>query len=125
MSELPQVFRASDRKARKHHACLECRHAILPGDTYRYSSGIWADEPQDFKQCLNCAAIFDDANQFLDLLCDEGVGFGELRLALLDAVCRSYTMNELLHDLVVRFPEVPSSHIQALLQFDDHDAEGE
>lgn len=57
--EYPSCFNETYRKARKLHICCECRQEIKPGDRYRYTSGIWRDKPEAFKQCETCAAIFD------------------------------------------------------------------
>lgn len=81
MNDMPSCFSTKVRKAIKTHKCCECRQQINPGDEYRYSSGIWDSEPQSFKQCLTCAAIFDvalDINNEHDNCPDEGPSFGNL-----------------------------------------------
>jgi hypothetical protein len=50
----PQAFRQHIRKARTAHKCCECGTAIVAGDLYEYTSGIW-EKPDSFKTCLPCA----------------------------------------------------------------------
>ncbi len=39
--EMPKFYNDVERKARKPHTCDECGGAIIPGQTYRYISGLW------------------------------------------------------------------------------------
>lgn len=44
-------------KARLPHACESCGHAIMPGETYRYDSGIWDGSASNFRRHLLCATL--------------------------------------------------------------------
>ena len=55
----PECFSAKDRKARKEHTCCECGETIPKDALYRYESGIWEGEPQDYKTCLDCISVRD------------------------------------------------------------------
>lgn len=55
----PSCFKESDRTARKQHSCCECGRAILPGEKYRYESGVWDGRPSSFKTCVDCLAVRD------------------------------------------------------------------
>ena len=57
--EYPGCFSAKNRKARKEHTCCECGETIPKGALYRYESGIWEGEPQDYKTCLDCISVRD------------------------------------------------------------------
>ncbi len=57
MSEMPDVYRLSERKARKDHQCCECKGVIGKGEKYNYHSGIWNGEPASYKVCLDCDAL--------------------------------------------------------------------
>ena len=56
----PSCFKSSDRKARKEHKCCECHRVILPGETYRYESGVWDGDPEDYKTCADCLSVRDE-----------------------------------------------------------------
>lgn len=59
------------RKARKVHYCVECQMDILPGELYRYTSGLSYDHDWfSAKTCLSCASASG-------LLCD-GWPFGQM-----------------------------------------------
>ena len=55
----PECFSAKNRKARKEHTCCECGETIPKDALYRYESGIWEGEPQDYKTCLDCISVRD------------------------------------------------------------------
>lgn len=55
--ENPTAFSQKDRIARKEHTCYECGRTISPGETYRYESGIWDDQPGAFKTCSDCLSV--------------------------------------------------------------------
>lgn len=46
------------RRARVRHRCCACGETILPRDRYHYTSGLWDGEPDSFKHCLRCWALF-------------------------------------------------------------------
>ena len=49
----------SDRivTARKQWKCVECGHAIHPGDRYEYVYGKWDGDTDEFRTCLPCLNI--------------------------------------------------------------------
>ena len=55
--EMPSCYSETMRKARKKHRCCECRGSILPGESYRYKSGIWEGRPDSFKTCVDCEQL--------------------------------------------------------------------
>ena len=69
-----EVYREHVRKARLVHDCDSCGGAILPGDEYVYTSGIWDGEPQDYKRHELCA-LLERRTRDMDGC---GVGLGEL-----------------------------------------------
>ena len=74
MCELPQVYTELWPKARKPHKCCECGGKIQPGEKYRKITGIWGGKPDTFKQCADCAPLYDAANNEES----EGIPFGSL-----------------------------------------------
>ena len=67
----PECMRTVKRKARKDHACCECRRTIKAGTVYQYVSGIWDGEPSSFKTCPRCVtlrAAMDEPAPFTYLL---------------------------------------------------------
>lgn len=79
--EFPACFNEAYRTARKAHICCECRQEIKPGARYRYTSAIWIDKPEAFKQCGICASIFDacvDIAKENDHFPDEYPSYGDL-----------------------------------------------
>ena len=79
--ECPACFSETYRTARKLHVCCECRQEIKPGERYRYTSAIWIDKPEAFKQCGTCAAIFDtsiDLAKEHNYFPDEYPSYGDL-----------------------------------------------
>lgn len=87
--ECPACFNETYRRARKLHICCECRQEIKPGDRYRYTSAIWRDKPEAFKQCGICASIFDvciDLAKEHDYFPDEYPSYGDLSEFVLEEI---------------------------------------
>ena len=55
----PTIFNVKTPTARKEHQCCECPTVIKKGERYVRSSGLWEDDFLEFKQCQNCADIFN------------------------------------------------------------------
>lgn len=53
----PKAFNEADRQAQTPHFCCECQRVILPGETYRYESGIWDGRPNAYKTCVDCLSL--------------------------------------------------------------------
>jgi hypothetical protein len=53
--ETPEVYSATNRKARKLHRCDECNGLIKPGEQYHYASGIHDHYPFTFHLHQICA----------------------------------------------------------------------
>ena len=53
----PECMRTVKRKARKDHACCECRRTIKAGTVYEFVSGIWDGEPSSYKTCARCVVL--------------------------------------------------------------------
>ena len=93
--ECPACFSATYRTARKLHVCCECRQEIKPGERYRYTSAIWTDKPESFKQCETCASISDvcvDIAREHDYFHDEYPSYGNLTEFVLNEI-NSYPEN--------------------------------
>ena len=45
------------RRARKQHACCECRRTILPGEMYQHVAGKWGGSLNTYDTCAECAEI--------------------------------------------------------------------
>lgn len=87
--ECPACFSETYRKARKLHKCCECKQEIKSGERYRYTSAIWIDKPEAFKQCGTCAAIFDtsiDLAREHDYSPDEYPSYGYLTEFVLNEI---------------------------------------
>lgn len=69
---LPDVYNQIERKARKDHVCSDCRGTIKAGERYRYISGIWDGEPEDYKQCQDCIHMRCEMGMHMDD--DDGCG---------------------------------------------------
>ena len=65
MSDAPDAFRVTLRKARKQHHCCECPAPIVPGEIYEYASGVWEGRGQSFKTCTPCAEVREQLVQDL------------------------------------------------------------
>lgn len=67
-AERPLALRVTERRARRAHRCCECDEPIPPGARYRYTSGVWAGGvgAGSFKQCLSCAAVWDEVQGWVD-----------------------------------------------------------
>ena len=60
----PQAIKSRLVMARKTHKCCECSAPIVKGMYYQYTSGIWASSPYSFKQCGECAILFQKVTDF-------------------------------------------------------------
>ena len=78
--ELPAVFEATERVARKRHACCECRRPIEPGDRYVENAGLWEGQWSHYRQHLRCARAFRAIEAELET--GDYLAFGGLREAL-------------------------------------------
>lgn len=47
-------------RARKEHKCCACHETIRTGDKYEYFFLVYEKEPDWFKRCLRCKAIYDE-----------------------------------------------------------------
>lgn len=65
----PSVMDEGPVKARKVHKCSECRGAILPGESYLRTWGIWEGEASVFKRCADCDALLKWALAHAKCLC--------------------------------------------------------
>lgn len=83
------VYKAEWRVAGRSHKCVECGHAIRPGDRYEYVSGCWEGRWAHFQTCELCAKIRRE-------LCTSGCDHGWLDF-LIDAAVNSKL--ELLHKI--------------------------
>jgi hypothetical protein len=82
--ELPRVARCKERMARKPHKCCECCEDIVPGQRYRYESGIDCEgSAYDYKTCLPCARI-------RDRYCPRGWLWGELADTIAECIGFDY-----------------------------------
>lgn len=63
--EYPDVSREKLQRAQKEHRCCACKETIRRGDIYRYVMIIFEGEPESWKYCLRCAAMFDAVNRAL------------------------------------------------------------
>lgn len=57
--ERADIFNVTHRRARKKHACEECRGAILPGELHEYISMFFDGAWSAFRQCTLCSEIGD------------------------------------------------------------------
>lgn len=48
------------RRARTTHICTECCRAILPGEKYEYTCGLWEGRFSTTKTCADCLSIRDN-----------------------------------------------------------------
>ena len=55
----PSCYNEKIRTARKRHRCYECGEFINIGDRYEHISGIWDDDPREYKTCLDCKSLRD------------------------------------------------------------------
>ena len=68
--EAPSICHEATPIARKNHRCTECGRAILKGDRYEYTWGIWGGDAQEFKTCQRCIALRDFVKAHVPCLCD-------------------------------------------------------
>jgi len=54
-----EVESSTTQRARKEHRCCACRETIRVGDLYRRTFVVYEREPETFKHCLRCTAMFD------------------------------------------------------------------
>ena len=95
MSDNPKCFTTKKVKARKEHKCCECDDIINKGDYYQYSSGVW-DEPDSFKQCLNCHEIMVAAQSICNEFYYERPSFECLREWVMDHQYKGFSGREFL-----------------------------
>ena len=57
--DLPKIYWAKVRRARKEYSCYECGSKILPGDLYEYAFGLYdyGDKPYQPRTCEHCVDI--------------------------------------------------------------------
>lgn len=65
----PSVFDEKTVKAKKAHKCSECRGAILPGEAYLKTWGIWDGEASTFKRCADCSSLIEWALAHVKCIC--------------------------------------------------------
>lgn len=76
--DLPEFITSVHPRARKAHACYECREQIKIGETYRRVSGKWCGDFDCFKICNACEAL----RALLENHSGRGIPFGEVRMTL-------------------------------------------
>ena len=74
----PDLYSLKWVKARKEHACCECRRTISKGEEYEHVSGKWDGHMDTFHTCAECADIATS------LACDGGRMHGGLWDAMSD-----------------------------------------
>lgn len=57
--ETPSVYSENFRVARKYHRCSECGRAILSGQRYKTTFGVWVGDAKSYKTCPSCISILD------------------------------------------------------------------
>ena len=65
----PTVCDTREVKAKKTHKCSECRGAILPGETYRKTWGIWEGDAHTYKRCADCSELVAWAEAHIKCIC--------------------------------------------------------
>jgi hypothetical protein len=85
--ELPSVFDATMRRARKEHTCCECKQSIRIGDLYELAKGCWNGKWDSFKTCDTCADLRRQVEDIIDCAFDDPICFGELR-----EMCEEYNL---------------------------------
>ena len=113
MTEQPTCFKSVTRKAAKQHKCCECGKTIDKGEQYQFSSGIWSDGPESFKQCLNCCDLMKAAESVTDFP-DESPSFTFLKEWILNHKCYGYDDEEFLNDMAKRLGRSPEQLNQLL-----------
>ena len=74
--EMPEWLNEETPTARKQHKCCECLGAIQPGERYHKFEGVWGGEFECFRRCIDCEALFTEANKDRDF--DDLIPFGGL-----------------------------------------------
>ena len=94
----PSVFASENRKARKEHACCECKGKILKGEVYNHFSGIWEGRAGRYRTCVECDRIRRAAIAESNCASDEGPAFQGLQEFLcdldLDLLAAEFEMNQ-------------------------------
>lgn len=90
MGDYPKFYTRRNVRAIKQYKCCECGKAICKDEVYAYTFGVW-DEPQSFRQCLNCRDISAYAYAEDEKNGGDGIVIGELREWFLSHV--SYGFN--------------------------------
>lgn len=67
--EGPSVIDQKTVKAKKAHKCSECRGAILPGELYRKTWGIWEGDAHTYKRCVDCGTLVAWAEAHIKCIC--------------------------------------------------------
>lgn len=93
--EMPECFTEHWPVARKSHKCCECRGTIQPGEKYRRITGVWDGQGATFKQCADCAPLYDAAMKLHDNehpplghLWEDEENIGEDYVATWDAIAK-------------------------------------
>lgn len=60
-AELPRVYNTQMRCARKPHKCRECSDRIEVGHPYEVATGLYEWGWGEFKTCLPCVAVREEA----------------------------------------------------------------
>jgi hypothetical protein len=79
----PSVFDEATAKARKTHKCTECGGAILPGEVYLKTWGIWEGDAYTFKRCPDCIELVKWAAAHVPCICWM---YGETHSSIRDAM---------------------------------------
>lgn len=53
----PELWQTRWQRARKEHSCVECRHPINIGDTYKGTFMVFEGDARYFKECERCADL--------------------------------------------------------------------
>lgn len=75
---MSNLWRFSNRKARKSHECIECKGEIAPGEVYEFISGVFEGRGFSVKTCRECDSIRRRALTESDCMIDECPDFGDL-----------------------------------------------
>lgn len=82
-TEGPSAFSESKVKARKNHKCSECGGAILVGETYQKTWGVWDSEVRTYKCCADCLEMQAWAEAHVKCMCWV---YGKTHLTMLDVM---------------------------------------
>lgn len=81
--EGPSLLDEKTVTAKKAHKCSECRGAILPGERYLKTWGIWEGEAHTFKRCEDCAELMKWAEAHVPCICWL---YGDTHQSIMDAM---------------------------------------